>query len=136
MNDTYELQMPSSYVLIDEEEMEYLDGGGVPNTAVKVAIYAVFAAVGIGTGWAASKALRGAGGKYLAKKSIKNLAGKLGIGMSMGSVVVSKLVDFLVNVFDPVSMLTDKLDKLDGSRDGWVAGKGWGTWRGLSLRNW
>ena len=130
------LVLPSSYAMMDEEEMMYLEGGGVPNGVVEVGIYAVFALVGIGTGWAAVQTLRAAGGKYLAKKSINELGVKLGLKMTIGALVVSNLVDFLVNVLDPVGMLIDKLDKLDGCVDGWVAGKGWETWTALSLKNW
>lgn len=130
------LVMPSSYAMMDEDEMEYLNGGGVHVMAAKIGIYALFAAVGIGTGLIAAQTLRAQGGKYLAKKSIDQLGVKLGLKMTIGAVVVSQLVDFIVNVCDPIGWLLGKLDKLDGSVDDWIGGKGLTTWTALSLKNW
>lgn len=128
------LVMPSSYAIISNDEMEYVDGGGIPTWTANVAISAVFLAVGIGSGLSALKTLKSASGKYFAKKAVNGLAKKIGI--SIGATIASAIVDFLTDVLDPVGWLINKLDKLDGSSDGWIAGNGWTKWSGLSFKYW
>ena len=127
------LVMPCNYAVINDNEMEYVEGGGIPNWTVNVAISAVFMAIGIGTGLKALKALKSASGKYFAKKSVNELAKKLGI--SIGAIIVGNIVAFLVSVLDPVGWLINTLDRLDGSCDGWIAGRGWSNWTALSFSN-
>lgn len=132
MTYTGAMVMPNTYVVIDNDEMQYLDGGGIPNWSVRVAVSAVFFAVGIGSGISAYRTLKGASGKYLAKRAVPKLAKKIGI--SIGSTFASAICSFLNDVFDPVGWVINKLDKMDGWSDGWIGGHGWGQWTGLSMR--
>ncbi len=61
----YELQLPSSYVDIDREEMEYIDGGlGAPNWLVAGAANLAIDACTVGVIGTGSLALRNLASKY------------------------------------------------------------------------
>ena len=130
MTAAVELRMPLGYVEMDAEEMEYLEGGGIPTWLAKGTIYGILCAVGIGTGILARKLLLSQGGKYLGKKAVKRIAAAL--SLSISKIVCDNIVDFITNMTDPVGALIYKLDCADGNYDDWIGGKGLFTWRALN----
>ena len=72
MTATYELQMPNSYVLMDNEEMEYLDGGlSISKNVFKWTVTAVVTAGCIALGGGLSVAgLKAVLGSMTLKKTL------------------------------------------------------------------
>lgn len=124
MSEAYALQMPSSYVLMDNDEMEYLDGGfAVSKNVFKWTVSAIVTtgmiALGGGISYAGLKTVLGSMSlkNQLIRLLVKGI-GKLGIagGNALASKFGSGLAgciagDFLGNVF------TRYIDPLDGRVD-------------------
>ena len=98
------LVMPSSYAVMDEEEMTYIEGGGVPRWAAALVLDAIFCATPLGPALAPLKYLGKTAAKALIKKHIGSIAGFLGkainvLGGMAGSAVVnmppSQLLSFI-----------------------------------------
>ncbi|SKA85141.1 hypothetical protein SAMN05428976_10748 [Clostridium sp. USBA 49] len=90
LNRKYELQLPESFVDIDREEMEYVDGGGANygwygDITFRIARSVINAVVGVGATAAATAALASAGiTGGLSTVVVPGLAGILGAVASNG----------------------------------------------------
>ena len=128
MNATYvtcALQMPSNYVLMDVNEMEYTEGGfSISKTVFKYTVTAVITAGCLALGGGLSVAgLKTVLASYSARAKLVSLivkgVGKLGIAAGnalSGSGFAGGLIsciygDFVGNIFDKY------IDKLDGKKD-------------------
>lgn len=122
-----EMVLPACYVVIEEEEMMYLDGGfsiikGVFKTAC---IVGATAALTVLSGGISIAGLRTVLGSYSMRKglaaSIVKAAGVLGIkaGNALQSKLISSLAGASLNdLFGWV--FTKYIDGLDGKINGWV----------------
>lgn len=124
MSTSYALKMPASYVLMDNDEMEYLDGGLTisKNVFKYTCQFAIMAGVTCLSGGLAVGGLKAVLGSMSLKKTlVKVLVKAIGkMGIAAGSALSSKFMtgligcvsgDFLGNVFDKY------IDKLDGKKD-------------------
>ena len=119
--------MPSSYVDIDRDEMEYVDGGlSISRNVFRYTVTAtvIAACAFLGGGFAVS-GLRTVLGSYSIKmKLISAIVKGIGVlGIKGGNLLASKFVsvliacvgaDFMGNIFDRY------IDPLDGNYNGWV----------------
>lgn len=107
MEMTYDgmLVMPSSYAVMDEEEMTYAEGGGLPRSIVATAIDGILGMTAVGAVMAPLKYL----GKTAAKALIKRYAGAIIGALSTvvsfvagmcGSVAFNGSVSFLLGLVD------------------------------------
>lgn len=123
-----ELVLPRNYVEIEQEEMMYLDGGGVGyhwwNKAqnVGIALDVIFSAVGFGVGIYNSYALK----KFLRKngnKAVKMVYSKIVgfAGMTVGGFAagIASLVMTAVGT-SLGQIMANVLDRLDGRYDGYL----------------
>lgn len=120
------LVLPSSYQVIDDEEMEYIDGGWYLNVCtVKVggAILntAIGLAIGGGVGGVAAY-IRKKGRKEAQKvfsKTIKSKLKAIGLGALAGS--IGTAVNFALNYADIGTNVCKWLDKHDAKKNnGWL----------------
>lgn len=124
------LVMPKNYAVVNEEEMEYVDGAGrLPNWAVAGAINVGISLIigGIAGGFKAlaNSANKAAVGRHVAEASIKQLK-RLGMAASAASKVtgiISGLMTFVGALFDPGSYVANKLDGSDKKPN-----NGWFNW--------
>lgn len=118
---TMTLKLPTNYVDVDREEMEYVDGGasGIPKWLFKSG-FNVFVST-IASGFGGIGALILAVGKSEAKKIFKRNAAKstvmIAIGTFLGSRVLDKAIDFALDVLDPGSFVANWLDSIDHNRN-------------------
>ncbi|MFM1514733.1 hypothetical protein ABGF49_05645 [Helcococcus ovis] len=123
-----ELVLPQNYVEIEQEEMEYLDGGGVGynwwNNAKNVgtALDVIFSAAGFGVGIYNSYALK----KFLrqnANKAVKMVYSKIVgyAGMTIGGFVagIANLVMTAIGT-SLGQIMSNVLDRIDGRYDGYL----------------
>ncbi|MDD6069921.1 MAG: hypothetical protein PUC12_03795 [Clostridiales bacterium] len=101
------LVMPSSYAVMDEEEMTYVEGGGVPRWTAAAIIDAALLATPLGAAFAPFKYLGRAAGKALVKKYAGQIVGKMGwllskLGGAVGSATVNFTVGRFLGIFDAV----------------------------------
>lgn len=116
------LVMPSSYAVMSEDEMCYVDGGGkaqqIVYSGVKVAAnMAFYAVVGGGTLKAVSTILKGLGTKYF-KSIVKNVLTKW-ISARVANVVAGSLLGFISGLgsLSVGGFAAEGLDRLDGAND-------------------
>lgn len=122
----YALQMPTNYVDIDMDEMEYVDGGGVPNYVVSGFVNAALTIAGAYNVFRAGKLLLSMEGKTIGRRVINNILARIGFATSLWN--VDNIIKIIAGFVDPIGSLVGYLDKLDGSKDSWVGGNGWTTW--------
>lgn len=131
------LVMPSNYAVMDEEEMTYVEGGGVPRGAVAFGLDVLFMATPLGAAFAPFKFLGRAAGKALIKKYAGSIAGSLGkalswIGGAAGSFacnftagrilgIVEKLVSCATSLGGIISLCLDASDPQ--GLNGWIGAK-------------
>lgn len=132
LNRSYELQMPSSFVDVDRDEMEYVDGGlGVPNWVFGIAVNMALGAVSGGTAAAGVKFFGQYAKKYgkeaartLFSKKLKQSLMRKGIASGIASGVCGAAglgFEFLLNAMDPGPALAKWLDARDPRpNNGWV----------------
>lgn len=134
MSTTYAMKYPSNYVVMDNEEMEYLDGGfsiSISKSVFKYTVTAVVVAGCIALGGGLSVAgLKTVLASYSMKtKLIAALVKGIGkLGIACGNALASKFAsglagcvagDFIGNIFDKY------IDNLDGKKNGKVTVKLW-----------
>ena len=92
---TFTLKLPSNYIEIDRDEMEYVDGGGT--VTLYISADSIRKAISLGVG-AAGGILGATAGFYLAGPIGSSLGKKIGgflgslIGAAIGSVIAGKVV--------------------------------------------
>lgn len=101
---TMTLQLPQTYVNVENEEMEYVDGGvSIPDWAAATAIDAGLLAAGVGVEFAPLKFLGREAGEAFVKKVLPKLSGviswvvKKAVGGSV-SFSTSKILSFISSV--------------------------------------
>ncbi|MFR7590796.1 MAG: hypothetical protein ACLUVC_05075 [Longibaculum sp.] len=121
------MNLPRNYVEIEEEEMMYLDGGGIPISFATNLVYTGITLLGLGAGISAMRKFTAMHGKYLAKKKLKSNLAKVGLGGA--SLIASAVIDIFITWTDPVGRALNYADgKIDSRKDGWLFGKGWLNW--------
>ncbi|MBQ3558879.1 MAG: hypothetical protein IJA07_05130 [Agathobacter sp.] len=134
------LVMPSSYAVMDEEEMMYLEGGfGVPRGGIAFALDVFFMATPLGAAFAPFKYLGRAAGKALVKKYAGSIVGMLGkaisfLGGAAGSFAINFSAGKLLGIIDTIvscatslggiiSLVWDCVD--EQGLNGWIGEKMW-----------
>lgn len=121
------LTMPSNYVIMNEEEMLYLEGGiGAPNWlvggAINLAISAVFGGVGTFLATVSKNALTSASKKLFARQLKNQLIAK-GVAAGVASGVcgfVPALLTLCGAILDPGGWLAERFDSKDcKANNGW-----------------
>ena len=132
------LVMPSNYAVMDEEEMTYVEGGGVPRGLASIGIDAFLCATPIGAVFAPLKYLGKTAAKALIKKYASSIAGILGkvinfLGGMVGSAAANTPVSKILSIVDDslgsctslggiISLIFDCTDKQ--GKNGWIGNKG------------
>lgn len=103
------LVMPSNYAVMDEEEITYVEGGGVsiPRAAGAMVIDALLLATPLGAAFAPFKYMGRAAAKALLKKYAGSIAGKLGwcvtkLGLMAGSAAVNFTAGKVLGLVDTI----------------------------------
>lgn len=133
------LALPSSYAVMDEEEMTYVEGGGIPRSVAATIIDIPLTATPLGAAFAPFKYMGKAAGKALIKKYAGGIAGKLGwaltkLGGMAGSSaanftagkvlgLMNTLVSCATSLGGCISLVLDAVDSQ--GLNGWVGKKGW-----------
>lgn len=131
------LVMPSSYAVMDEEEMTYVEGGGVPRWSVAMGLDILFMATPLGAAFAPFKYLGRAAGKALVKKFAGSIAGVLGkainfIGGVAGSFACNFTAGRILGIVDTIcacatslgGIISVALDCMDKQGlNGWIGSK-------------
>ena len=121
------LVMPSSYAVMDEEEMMYVEGGiGAPNWlvggAINLAISAAFGGIGSFFSSVAKKAFSEASKRIFAQQLKKKLIAK-GIAASLAAGIcgfIPSLLTLVGGILDPGGFLAKQFDKRDRKKNnGW-----------------
>ena len=99
------LVMPSSYAVMNEEEMIYVEGGGIPRGLATIGIDAFLCATPIGVVFAPLKYLGKIAAKTLIKKYAGSIAGILGkvinfLGGMVGSASANTPVSKILSIVD------------------------------------
>lgn len=97
LNRNYELQLPNSYVDVDREEMEYVDGGytwwqkGLVATAIVAAGVGLIVALSYGQIWLAASIMKVSFAAAVSSLGIGGVAAVVGVstGISSGIVVAA-----------------------------------------------
>lgn len=129
LNRNYELQLPTSFVDIDRDEMEYVDGGGVGknqwNSTTWVGRYCDIAIIAISGGIGAFSTL-------VARKYIKSIIGKTVsrtiqrkltayVGSAVAGLFMSSLNIALTVAGSSIGgIIAEAMDRVDGRNDGYV----------------
>ena len=125
----YALAMPTSYVDIDRDEMEYVDGGGVGkhwwNSTNAVGIYVDIAIIAISGGMGAFSTI--AARKYIksiiGKKVSRQIASKLTayVGSAVAGLFTSALdIALVIGGTSLGGIIAEAMDRVDGRNDGYV----------------
>lgn len=95
------MQLPTSYINIDEDEMEYVDGGGT--LSLKISVSTLKFAINR-SGWAAGSFLGALAGTYLIGPFGTKIGGTIGgilgglIGSAIGNFIANKVVNKAVTI--------------------------------------
>lgn len=125
----YALQLPTSYVDIDSDEMEYVDGGGLGkewyNSVKAVGIYADVAIIAISGGMgafstiAARNYIRSIIGKEVSRRIARKLTAY--VGSAVAGLFTSSLDIALTIVGTSLGgIIAEAMDRVDGKNDGYV----------------
>ena len=104
------LVMPSSYAVMTEDEMTYVDGGsvlGVPTSLAAGVIDALFVGTPLGAAFAPFKFMGREAAKSLLKKYASTIVGKLGmcvrkLGLMAGSFSVNFPASKILGLINPI----------------------------------
>ena len=121
----YALQMPTNFVDVDMDEMEYVDGGiALKTTWVAAGLNAAIGiAIGGGVGIAGIKAYINRVGKEEAKRIFtRSLKSKIiAIGAGSFAFMVEWVIVTVMNVLDPGGYLANLMDANDTyGTNGWI----------------
>ena len=113
-NGTAALQFPSSYVLLTEEEMTYVDGGisianWIISGAVNVTIDIILGAAGYSFARNGIKYLTEAGKLHFSKTITAKLVAK-GVANSVAGVVCTRVMTFIGGILNPGEYVANYLD--------------------------
>lgn len=120
------LVMPCNYVAMDNDEMEYVDGGaidivsvGVAGAIFNTAIGIIIGGVGVGS---VSAYIAKVGAKEAAKIFTKTLASKLiAIGCGALAASIGPIVEAVLDYLDVGGAIASKLDSIDSKpNNGWL----------------
>ena len=92
-----------------------------------MALAAVGGLIAIKTSINATRVLGGYAGKYFPKKSLQSVLKAVGI-KNISIIALETVASILVICLDPIGMLMNWIDGLDGKQDGWIGKKGWFNW--------
>ena len=130
LNRNYELALPTSYVEVDNEEMEYVDGGGkIPRWAVSAPIDALLLLTPIGVATAPLKYLGKKAAAALVKKLAPEIAGvaawalRTVVGASINistSSMINAIVSNAASFTSVGGIISFVGDYADGNVDGWI----------------
>jgi hypothetical protein len=121
------LVMPCNYVVMDNEEMEYVDGGAIDIISNRLAGAIFNTAIGMIIGGAAVGSITAyiarVGAKEAAKIFTKTLTSKLiAIGCSALAVSICPIVTTVLNYLDVGNAIANKLDSIDSKpNNGWLS---------------
>lgn len=120
------LVMPSNYVVMDSNEMEYVDGGaldimpvGVAGAIFNTAIGIIIGGVGVGS---ITAYIAKVGAKEAAKIFTKTIASKLAaIGCAALATSLGPIITTVLNYLDIGNAIAKKLDAIDSKpNNGWL----------------
>lgn len=127
LNRNYQLQLPESFVDVEREEMEYVDGGSIPRWLVSAGVDAIAMATPVGYALAPLKFLGKSAAIALVKRFAPQLGGfiawaarsVLGAAINMSSGTILSLVvgnaSCLTSVGGLVGLVADAADgKING----------------------
>ena len=131
------LVMPSNYAVMNEDEMTYVEGGGVPRAAVAMGLDIFFMASPLGAAFAPFKYMGREAGKALVKKYAGSIAGALykaisWIGGVAGSFVCNFTAGQILGIVDTIcscatslgGIISVALDCVDKQGlNGWIGSK-------------
>lgn len=130
LNRGYELQLPTIYVDVDRDEMEYVDGGGrVPRWVASTPIDALLLMTPIGVGTAPLKFLGKQAATALVKQFAPQIAGiaawalrtAVGAAINMSTSSITNLIISNAASFLSVGGIIAFVgDYADGNLDGWI----------------
>lgn len=118
-----EMVMPSTYRALENDEMMYLEGGGIPRDWAGWAVDAALALTGLGGMAAGSKSI-GALIAKVGKNQIANViiqaTGKLGFIINHSKALAAAGFLGTIAGFSVGSAIAHAIDWADGSYNGWI----------------
>lgn len=125
----YQLQLPNSFVDVDSEEMEYVDGGGIGYNwynssnfvalTLDVIIVAVSGGITIYSAYQAHKYIRSIIGTTVTRTIARKLAGY--VGSTVASLFSASLDIALTITGSSIgSIIAEAMDRIDGKNDGFI----------------
>lgn len=129
LNRNYGLALPTSYVEVDNEEMEYVDGGGigkhwynstgVVGTALDVVIIAVTGEIGAFSTIAARKYIKSIMGKNVSRTIARKLTAY--VGSAVAGLFTSALnIAMTIGGTSLGGIIAEAMDRVDGKNDGYI----------------